>query len=341
MAANPFDMAFAAASQPVVDVDAPLDSGRGATHSPIRISEPGFYDIDEAAYHADPAECASLSSGIAATLIVGTPRQARYKHPRLNLDLEDVDNKNFDLGNVAHELVLGRGPGMFVIDAEDWRKKETQEKRAAAIKVGRQPCLVGVYDTARAMEAALREQLADDPDNHDAFTGGFAEQACFWREQTPMGQTWCRSLIDYRMRDRPTIYDYKTFAGERGADPDAFVRHIVGQGKDVQDPHYSRGLAMVLGVDVEDVVFRFIVQDPKPPYLASVVELDAQTKAWSAARWQWALRRWSRCLSSGEWPGFAPRTHYVGAPGYAQTQWEERLIAAEQMEALDARAVAA
>lgn len=336
MSANPFDQAFFAAA---AGVSPPSPAPRPT--AALRITEPGFHDIGEDAYHADPAPVPSLSSGIAATLVVGKPRQAWFKHPRLNPDLEPEDNNKYDLGNVAHELVLGRGPGIIVIDAEDWRKKDTQLLRDAAIAEGKQPCLAPVHEKAVAMRKALFEQLADDPDNHDAFTDGFGEQACFWKEQTPMGQIWCRSLIDWRMRDRPAIYDYKTFAGERGADPEAFVRHIVAQGKDVQDPHYSRGLAAVLGVPVDDVVFRFVVQEPKPPYLVSIVELDAQTKQWSAGRWRWAADRWALCMATGEWPGFAPRTHYVGAPGHAQTQWEQRLIAEEQREALDARAAAA
>jgi hypothetical protein len=139
------------------------------------------------------------------------------------------------------------------------------------------------------------------------------------------------------MTGRPAIYDYKTFAGERGADPEAFVKHIVGQGKDVQDPHYSRGLATLLQIPVEEVVFRFVVQDPKPPYNAVVVELDAQTKEFATKRWEYAVRKWAFCAASGEYPGFAPRTHFVGAPTWAQTQWEHKLIAEEMLEEIEKR----
>jgi hypothetical protein len=302
------------------------------------VTAPGFYPaFTEDQYHADPAPKPSMSSGIAATLLVGTPSQARHKHPRLNPGLEIEDNRKFDLGNVAHELVLGRGPGIVPLDYEDWRKKEAQQARDAAIADGKQPCLLKVYEQAQEMHAALRTQLGDDPENHDAFTNGVGEEALFWKAQTPMGQMWMRQLTDWRMTGRPAIYDYKTFAGERGADPEAFVKHIVGQGKDVQDPHYSRGLAAVLGIPVEEVVFRFVVQDPKPPYNVVVVELDAQTKEWSNQRWQWAVNRWAMCAASGAYPGFPSRTHYIGAPGWAQTQWEQKLIAEEMREAIEQR----
>jgi hypothetical protein len=301
------------------------------------VTTPGFYSFGEAEYHADPAPTPSLSSGIASTLITATPRQARFKHPRLNPTLEQEDNKKYDLGTVAHELVLGRGPGIVPIEADDWRTKAAQAARDEAIEAGKQPCLMKVYEQAIEMRTALFDQLQADPDNRDAFTNGVPEQTVLWKEQTPFGQMWMRALIDWRMSDRPAIYDYKTFAGEKGADPEAFVKHIVGAGRDVQDPHYSRGLAAVLGVPLEDVVFRFVVQDPKPPYNAVIVELDAQTKEWSHGRWQWALNRWSMCAATGEWPGFAPRTHYVGAPGWAQAQWEQRLIADEMLDAVQQR----
>lgn len=302
------------------------------------VTAPGFYpDFTEDQYHADPAPRPSMSSGIAATLIVGTPAQAKHKHPRLNPELELDDSTKYDLGNVAHELVLGRGPGIVPLDYGDWKKKEAQEARKALIEQGKQPCLLKVYEQAQAMHLALRVQLGDDPENSDAFTNGVGEEAAFWKAQTPLGQMWMRQLTDWRMTGRPAIYDYKTFAGERGADPEAFVKHIVGQGKDVQDPHYSRGLAAILGIPVEDVVFRFVVQDPKPPYNAVVVEFDAQTKEFAHKRWDYAVKKWAMCAASGIYPGFPARTHYVGAPGWAQVQFEQKLIAEEMAEEIERR----
>lgn len=300
-----------------------------------RVTTPGFYDHDEATYHADPCVEPSLSSGIAAQLVIGTPSQAKHKHPRLNPDFEVEDQTKYDLGNVAHELVLGRGKGIRVIDAEDWRKKATQEERDEILAAGGTPCLAPVYEKAAAMRAALFEQLACDAENREAFQPdkGKPEQALYWQHRPLHAPRliWCRALLDWRVTDRPVIYDYKTFAGEKGADPEAFVKHIVSAGRDVQDPHYSSGLAAELGLSIDDVVFRYVVQEPKPPFNAVVVELDAATKAFAHERWTYAVEKWAQCRAADQWPGFPPRTHYAGAPGWAQAQWADKMLAEEQL----------
>lgn len=307
------------------------------------VTKPGFYELPAELYHADPAPAPSFNAGTGAALVTGTMRDAYWGHPRLNPDWELKDDRKYDLGSVAHALVLGAGRDLVVIDAEDWRKSEAKARRAEAVEAGKQPCLVGVHDKALAMRTALHEQLAGDAENSRAFDPayGVGESCAFWQEETAHGLVWCRSMMDWRERDAPVIYDYKTFDGEQGADPEAFVKHLVGQGKDVQDPHYSAGMAALLGVPVEDVVFRFVVQCPQPPYLAAVVELKPATKAWSRQRRSWALERFARGLAAGRWPGHAPRTHHVDAPGWAEMRWEERLMAAEMLEEIERREAAA
>jgi len=293
-----------------------------------RIAGPGFYTIDEAAYHADPAPTPSLSSGIVSKLITGTAADAQYAHPRLtSADPEDDDdNTDFDLGSVAHELVLGRGSGIHVIDAKDWRTKAAKEQRAEAIEQGLQPCLLKTYRRAEGMADAARHQLADDPENFEAFVKGEPEVGAFWIEQTTSGPIWCRSLIDWKMPNNRVIYDYKTF--KPGADPEHFVEYLCREARDIQDPFYSRGVAMIEGCNWDEVTFRFVVQSPDPPYLLSVVELASHQggREWSYDRTQWAIDRWARCLKTGQFPGFVPRTYHVGIPTWAMMRWDERFL---------------
>lgn len=292
------------------------------------ISGAGYYALEPAQYHADPAPRPSLSSGVAALLLTKTPRQAWMAHPRLNPDFEDEDRKQFDLGSVAHELLLGKGSGIHVIDADDWRKQETKDERKQAIANGLQPCLAKVYEQADAMVKAAREQLADDPDNHDAFTNGRGELCMFWQEQCAPGKMWMRGMIDWLMADNRRAYDYKTFAP--GADPEGFVKYLVGGGKDVQDPFYCRGIGAIEGVPWDEISFRFVVQDPEPPYLLSVVELV--DRDWHFERSQWAIDRWAACAVAGAYRGFIPRTHRVSPPTWAMMAWEDRKTAEEAAE---------
>lgn len=289
----------------------------------------GFYDIDAEHYHADPAPRPSLSSGLLATIITGTLAEARQSHPRLTpSDEPEDDNKKFDIGTVAHTLVLGKGREIDVVDADAWTTKAAKEARAASKAAGRSPVLARQYEQAEAMRTALFEQLADLPDEHDTFSPdhGVAEQAGFWQEQTPLGKMWGRALYDWRATGRLAIRDYKTYAGQLGADPDGFVKGLIGQGKDVQDPWYSRGFAAIAGEGAtwQDVDFKFIVQDSNPPYLVAVVALN--DRAWSNERCQWALDRWAAAAGSNLWRGFVPETHYVDPPSWAKSAWEQRML---------------
>lgn len=332
---NPFDDATAAFATPIAN-DRPPQPTPQPPKSPAKLAGPGFYtDVAEADYHADPAPSPSLSSSLAATLLTETPRHAWFNHPRLNPDFEPVDNKKYDFGSVAHALLLGRGAEIAVIDAADWRTKAAQAERDEAIAAGKQPCLVEQYSRAEEMALAARAQLALDPENGDAFTDGDAEAVMLWREDWGDGAPiYCRAMADWVMKDRRRIYDYKTFAGENGADPEAFIKHIVRAGRDIQDPFYSRGLAALEGVDPSEISFRFVVQEPKPPYLLSVVEIEPISREWSAERAEFAIRLWGRCIGRGQWPGFVPRTYNVGVPAFAQMAWEDRRRSLELGEAV-------
>jgi hypothetical protein len=77
-----------------------------------------------ALYHSDPAEQPSLSSSIAKTILSKTPRHAWLEHPRLNpaAAIVDEDDK-FNLGSVAHELILRKGGGFDICDFDNWQTR--------------------------------------------------------------------------------------------------------------------------------------------------------------------------------------------------------------------------
>lgn len=293
----------------------------------------GFLDIDAEHYHADPAPRPSMSSGLLATLITGTIAEAKEAHPRLTpRDEPEEDNKKFDIGTVAHTLVLGKGREIDVVDADAWTTKAAKDARVASRAAGRTPVLGKHYEQAEAMRAALFDQLASIKGEEDTFSAaaGVAEQAGFWQEQTPLGKMWGRALYDWRSTGRLVIRDYKTYNGQQGADPDGFIKGIIGTGKDVQDPWYSRGFAAIAGAEAgetipwEAVDFKFIVQDPNPPYLVAVVALN--DRAWSNERCQWAIDRWAAAAGANLWRGFVPAVHYVDPPSWAKAQWEARML---------------
>jgi hypothetical protein len=314
------------------------------------VTGPGYVEMDADVYHADPAPKPSLSSGFLADIVVKTVAEAKQGHPRLGPVLTPQEatekakkdrDKKYDLGSVAHTIVLGKGREIVPIDAPDWRTGAAQKERDAAFDNGQTPCLAKTYEKALAMRVALFEQLASIKGEQDAFQSGpddhgVAEQAGFWQEATDVGKLWCRQLCDWRRTDRLVIRDYKTFNGQLGSDPDAFIKHLVGMGKDIQDPHYSAGYAAIASLESGEVVpwdavdFKFIVQDPDPPYLVSVVALN--DRQWSFERRHWAIDRFAAAAKAGLWRGFEPKVHHVDVPAWARTAWELRMIRAYEAE---------
>ncbi len=307
------------------------------------ITQPGLYRIPEAEYHADPCRVPSLSSGIASLIVNRTMAEARFAHPRLNPDYEPEDSTAFDLGSVAHTMLLGRGAEIQIIDAEDWRTKAAKEARAEALEAGKQPVLKKVFEQGQAMVAAALEQIADDADNRDAFdlSRGVSEQVVVAQHSTNFGPIWLRTMMDRWINTAETggqfrIYDYKTF--KPGADPDGFAKYLFREARDVQDPLYRINIAKALFLHPGDVSFRYVVQSPEPPFCLSVIELDEQASAFALERARWAMDQWGKAMHSGEWPGYRSRTHYAAAPAYAMAAWADKMLLEEQADALNARA---
>ena len=119
--------------------------------------EPGVYDLDAAAYHADPCPEPSLSSSIGKLIVGRSPLHAKCAHPRLNPDYQPRESGKFDLGSTVHKLILGKGAEVVAIEADDWRTKAAKEARDTARGDGKTPMLVGQLERAVLMyEAVLK-----------------------------------------------------------------------------------------------------------------------------------------------------------------------------------------
>jgi hypothetical protein len=87
-----------------------------------------------------------------------SPLHAWHAHPRLNPDYRHDDDTKFDVGNIAHKLMLGRGKDIVVLDFDDWRTKAAKER--ARRRRGRQARRARqARAAADRMVKAAREQL--------------------------------------------------------------------------------------------------------------------------------------------------------------------------------------
>jgi hypothetical protein len=283
------------------------------------ITEPGLYDLPEADYHADPCPVPSLSRSIAHTMREQSPKHAWMEHPRLNPNYAPKEKKQFDIGDAAHSLLLGKPLwDIVVIDAANWVRKATQQARVDAYEAGKTPLLVGQWAEIQTMAKAARAQLDRHPYASEAFTGGKAEQTLIWRE----GDVWCRALLDDLPTGGNVFYDYKTTG--RSAHPDDWFRSAPDHGYDLQDGFYRRGISAVL--DIPNPVFRFVVQETAPPYALTVCEFGGEAREVIESDVADAIELWRWCSNRGAWPGYEALIAYGSLPRWRMNQWEMRKI---------------
>lgn len=281
----------------------------GARHPAVGIRTLGI-----ATYHADPCPEPSLSASIAKILCTSSPAHARVAHPRLNPDFQQTDDSKYDLGTVAHALLLQGEDVAVQIDAPDWRTNAAKEQRDAARAAGQVPLLTKDWDRARRMVEAVRGQLHSFDATPGLLADGKPEQTLIWQE----GDIWCRALVDWLHDDYTAVDDLKTTS--RSANPETWTRTLFGIGADVQTAFYLRGMKAITG---EEPDFRFLVVETAPPYALSVVSLGPDCLALAEAKVEFAIKKWGECLASGSWPGYPTRVCHAEMPAYEETRWME------------------
>lgn len=285
------------------------------------IDKPGIYEISAEEYHADPVVVPSLSSSIAKLLINRSPLHAWTAHPRLNPDFKRAEKSVLDAGTIAHQLLLqGNEDNLVVVEADDWKKKLSQELRDLAWEAGKTPVLVGKLETIRKMVSIAREYVALS-DLAGIFDKGKPELTLAWQE----GPTWCRARPDFWTDDHALMIDYKSTA--TSAEPNTFVRQMLTMGYDLQCAHYSRG-AVALAKEVPDFVF--LVQENSPPYACSLIQMAGQMVDLGERKLEHAYTLWKNCMTLNRWNGYSPRIQTVEAPEWAVRSFEEIIDAGGQ-----------
>lgn len=275
---------------------------------------PGIHDIPVQDYHADPCETPSLSKSIIHTLLTQSPAHAYAAHPRLNQDFERVEEQKYDVGNIAHALLLQGLETVHLVNAPDWRTNAAKEERDLARQHGRTPLLTHQMADVRRMVDAVREQLAHFDATPPLFIDGKPEQTMVWEED---GVT-CRALVDWLHDDMSTIDDLKTTS--RSANPATWRSTLYGMGADLQVAFYRRGLKALTGLEPE---FRFCVVETAPPFAVSVIALAPDALALADSKVEWAINKWRTCVATDTWPCYPQQVCYVQAPGWEESRWLE------------------
>ena len=284
--------------------------------------EPGLYlDMHPADYFADPCPSPSLTQSIAKTLLEHSPAHARLEHPRLNPDYERADPKKYDVGNIAHAMLLGRGRDLIVIEGDDWiaDRKAKSEAREAAAAEGKLAVLTRDYETGVRMVAAARRQLeALGYGDHWADGAGDGEVVIAWNE----GAIWFRSMIDWFPADRRIVFDLKTTGAS--AAPHVLARKVADDGWDVQAAAHERGLNAIFPRDAGRRQHVFVCQENYPPYALTAVRLPEAALTMGRKKLAVASSIWAEAVTTDTWPAYPAEVLVPEYPEFAERRWLDR-----------------
>lgn len=284
---------------------------------PRNIVKAGVYDLSHRAYHDDPCKVPSLSASIANLIITRSPRHAMLAHPRLNPALERVHKKIFDMGEAAHEMLLGGDKRLGIIDAENYQGKDAQRLRQIAYDVNRIPVLSRQFVTLRAMVGACRAQLKRHEDAAGAFDKGKPEQTLIWEESG----VWFRVRLDWLPAAGNVFYNYKSTGGLASGD-EWGKRQMFDLGDDLSAALYCRGITKVLGI--KSPIYRFIVQETEPPFALCVHQLSPHAFAEAQEDLEYAIGWWRWCMDKKAWPGYPRRVCYIDRPPWRSQAQADR-----------------
>nr|MBC8360902.1 PD-(D/E)XK nuclease-like domain-containing protein [Candidatus Desulfatibia profunda] len=282
------------------------------------MAEPGIYtDISEEDYHKDPSDIPSLSSSIAKIIWEKSPKHAWLAHPKLNPDYEPKNKTQFDIGNAAHaHLLEGDGLKIVVIDASDYRKKETQEKRDALYALGKVPVLSKDWINVKEMADVAKGFIAET-ELAGIFDNGKPEQTLIADYEGAM----LRSRLDWLANDRLIILDYKSTGGS--SKPEQWIRRqLFNMNYDIQVYHYP--LMNELTGGPPNAKFIFLVQENTKPYACSLVGAGPSVIDSGKKKFRYALHKWKWCLEFNKWPAYDTRIAWADVPPWQMAEVEER-----------------
>ena len=275
------------------------------------MTAPGIHDgLDEATYHADKA---SLSvSGAKKLLPPSCP--AKFFHDR---EHGQAPKAEFDFGHAAHSAVLGAGPVMRIVDAEDWRTKAAREQRDEIRAAGEVPVLRAEAEQVAGMASAIKAHpIASALLDRDH---GKPEQSGYWHDADH--DVLRRFRLDWLPETnggRLIVSDYKTAIS---AEPGAIRKAVANYGYYMQHAWYVDGLH-ALEV-AEDIAFVFIFQEKTAPYLVTVAELDAEAILLGRKRNDQALQVYAECTATNTWPPYSSEVELISLPAWATYQLQE------------------
>lgn len=278
----------------------------------IELPPARILDVSEEVYFQDPCATPSLSQSIAHLIVSESPLDGWAAHPKLG-NMRTESTTALDEGKLLHKLLLGVGVDVVIVPFNDFRKKDAQTIRDAAIAEGKLPVIARKYEEIRLAADGLREKLKAQGFPLE----GRSEVAIEWYEQGENGPVACRGRLDHVFINEGRIFDIKKTVSPN---PRQLARRFVEYGYDIQHAAYSRALAALNPALTGRVEFTFLFLGIDPPHHLVPVRPDGAFREIGALRWSQAVHTWERCLATGRWPGYAEGVVTLNPPPFVMIE---------------------
>lgn len=270
---------------------------------------PGLYSgVPHEVYHSDPCAEPSLSASIASRLVTQSPLHAWTYHPRFGR-LRDEDTAAKIAGSLIDNLILGGGPDIVPIIANDYKTKAAQEARDAALANGKMPVIEAKLAAEREHAEKIKARLLE----RNGFTfDGVSQVVAIWKE----GDAWCRARLDHIKLASATIYDLKFV---RSAAPADIEKHMVTYGTDIQRAAYVSAVEKAFPDLSGRVKFQPIFVENGDVPAITVRPVGGSMRELGERKWKRAVETWARCLAANDWPDYGDDGQ-IEAPPWAMTK---------------------
>lgn len=284
---------------------------------------PALMDMTAERYHSDPFAVPSLSASIARILLDECPLRAHLAHPKLG-GIRRPPTQAMQLGTLIHALVFQQPIDLEIVHDENFRKKRSRQRRAAAKAEDRVIVLARELERAKVIAEAIVDEARKQ--GIELRRGGLVEQPAAWIEETEAGPIVCRGLFDWVHIGEAVALDLKT---ARSANPRELGKHIIEHGYDIQAAAYKSAIRALNDGMAGREVFRWLFIEQLPPtasqpIILTVAEADGALAELGAARWRDACETWGRCITTNQWPAYTTGIARIAPPAWALKEEFER-----------------
>lgn len=214
------------------------------------------------------------------------------------------------LGTLVDALLFEQPLKYAVSPFPDFRTKDAKAWRDGVESGGGIVFTSERYEHAKALVDAVKARSTC----RELLTDGRA-QVAMWAELETSDPAYppiqCKGLADFLCSGVAAVVDFKS---TENASPETFGRHLINMGYDLQAAFYLDLLAAngEAGLD-----WIWIVGEVDPPHEVAVYKAPEALIARGRAKYRRYLALLSKCLATGEWPGYPDEVQLAICPEWA------------------------